>query len=123
MSRLFFSLVLSWIVIFSPFVASAQDARNWAKDIFVKIQPTKQVGAVAEVVFHNNLFHISDETFVLTYENITIEVYFEFNVSGNLGADDRLTVVPPQGYIAIPETIDVPEGGKDIIYIYRSDLS
>ena len=122
MTRILFALTFFFVLAFSSIVAKAQDTRSWSSDIFIKIQETTEPGATAEVVFHNDLIHIKNESFILELDGLIVDVFFEFNVGGPLGADERITVLPPQGYLARPETIDVPEGQTGIIYIYRSDL-
>lgn len=120
MTRIFFVLTFFFVLAFSSIVAKAQDTRSWASNIFVQLQPTKEPGAVAQVVFFNDLIHTRDETFSLVMDGLKVDVIFEFNVDGE---QERITVIPPEGYIALPETIDVPDGQAGILYIFQSGLS
>jgi hypothetical protein len=45
----------------------------------------------------------------------------EINAQG--GAADRMTVTPPEGYIAVPDSVLVPENGAGVIIIYEGGLS
>jgi hypothetical protein len=83
----------------------------------VTIQATDQYGAVAEVIFHNLLNNNDDDVGpTLTYDGVSVDIIFSFNVGGS--PDDSITVIPPFGYYASPETIQVQEYTTGIIYIY-----
>lgn len=95
--------------------ALAQDTYAWTPDTRVTIQPTSQPGAVAEVVFLNQEVHTAFAyAFPLTLDGLTVSVAVEINAEG---AADRYTVTPPDGFIAWPDSLLVPENGAGVIYI------
>lgn len=101
-------------------MAFAQDSHRWTPDTFIRIQPTIQPGAIAEVVFQNHEIHqLQREDFTLSLDGLTVSVVFEMNVAG---ADDRYTVIPPEGFIAWPESLTVPENGAGVIYVVEDAI-
>jgi hypothetical protein len=110
--------ILAWVVAFAAF---AQDTFAWTPDTRVTIQPTAQPGAVAEVVFLNQEIHTAfGYTFDLTLDGLTVTVVMEINAAG--GAADRMTVTPPEGYIAVPDSVLVDENGAGVIHIYEDAI-
>lgn len=89
---------------------AAQDRHSWGGAFYqstITLQPTDAPGAVAEVVFDNRTVHVDEfATFDLTLDGLTVTV--EALVGRGL-TPDRMTVIPPPGYIADPPEIDVPE--------------
>lgn len=101
--------------------AMAQDIHRWNADTYIVMQPTTQAGAFAEVIFSNHDIHVFFiETFTLTHDGITVDVMVEINASG---ADDRMTVTPPPGFIAVPPELLVPENGAGRILIMEDATS
>lgn len=100
--------VLSALVLAAP--CAAQDRHSWGGPGYqstITLQPTDAPGAVAEVVFDNRTVHVDElATFDLTLDGLTVTV--EALVGRGL-TPDRMTVLPPPGYIADPPEIDVPE--------------
>lgn len=47
-----------------------------------------------------------------------MEVFYQINIDG--GSDDRITVTPPEGFIAHPTHIDVPEDAVGVLHIYTN---
>lgn len=118
--QLFAVSVLVWVGVFSA--AVAEDTYAWNHETHVTIQPTKQPGAVAEVVFANQNIHtLLSQTIELTLDGLTVTVLFERDV--DYEASDRFTVTPPPGYLAIPESLVVPENGAGVVVIYEGGLS
>ena len=116
--QLFAVSVLLWVGVFSAAVA---ETYAWNHETHVTIQPTKQPGAVAEVVFLNTNIHtLLAETIELTLDGLTVSVLFERDV--DYDASDRITVTPPPGYLAIPESVIVPENGAGVIHIYEEAI-
>lgn len=115
----FLLLTAAFCIAFSAAVAS--DIHRWTDDCYVVIQPTTVVGAEAEVVFSNVSIHpLATETFEITLGDLTVTVLFERDVQGT---DDRFTVTPPPGFIAIPPELIVPENAAGRIVIYEGGLS
>ena len=95
--------------------ALAQDTFAWSPESRITLQPTSQPGAVAEVVFLNTEVHTAFAyAFPLTLDGLTVSVAVEINADGPA---DRFTVMPPEGFIAWPESLVVPENGAGVIYI------
>ena len=89
----------------------------------VRIQETDEPGAIAEIIYHNvevNNPHDAGE-YTITYGGITVTVQFAFN-SGPGGADS-ITVIPPPGIIAIPETLTLQEGYDGTIFLFAEGMS
>lgn len=117
--QLFAVSVLVWVGVFSA--AVAQDTYAWNDNTRVKIQPTAQPGAVAEVVFPNTEIHGQFAyAFDLTLDGLTVTIVMEINAQG--GAADRMTVTPPEGYIAVPDSVLVDENGAGAIVIYEDGM-
>jgi hypothetical protein len=98
--------------------AAAQERHVWVSppwESYVEIRPTAQPGAVAEVFFDNSITHEGDETFQIERNGIRVTGRIDWNVEE--GAE-RLTITPPEGYYAYPETVVVHEYWTDTIYIY-----
>ena len=84
---------------------------------FVRIHEPTVPDAFATVTFRNANVHSQDETFSLTYEGIRVMFQFDWQ---NMGTqDERLTVEPPPGYVAIPYEIVVPENETGVVHIYK----
>ena len=116
--QLFVASVLVFVGVFSAAVA---ETYAWNHETHVTIQPTAQPGAVAEVVFLNPEVHGQFAyAFPLTLDGITVSVAMEINAQG--GAADRMTVTPPEGYIAVPDSVLVPENGAGVIYVYEDAI-
>jgi hypothetical protein len=99
--------------------AFAQDTAYWGGQSFIRLQPTKAPGAVAEVIFQNAEVHTdSDETHTLDLGGFAVEVDM---VLGRGMTPDRMTVRVPEGYIAVPGWVDTPEGETRVITIYSTE--
>lgn len=83
------------------------------------LQATEAPGAVAEVELRNVPHNGSrdDGDYTVTLGPITAIVTFVWNPHGS---DDQITVYAP-GLLAIPETLDVPEGTVGIVLLYPLD--
>lgn len=82
----------------------------------ITIQPTDAPGAVAEVVFHNKTVHADEDVrFDLTLDGLTVTV---IALVGRGLTPDRMTIIPPDGYIAEPPEIDVAEDDVGWVVIY-----
>lgn len=87
----------------------------------ITIQPTVEPGAIAEVVFDNELvngpFHEGSKTIDLG--DLSVVVTFDWEADP-LGAD-AITVTPPDGIICKPAscTLIVNEGDVGTLYLYE----
>ena len=72
--------------------------------------------AVATVTFDNQPVHWESESFALTWEQITVAVQFDWNVD-RLGSE-RITIQPPDGYVAVPRVLYVGEDVFGVVHIY-----
>lgn len=103
--------------------AVADSSRVWENlyaadaDSSVTIHEPTEPGAVATVTFVNTPVHGMDEQFSIAHDGIKVSVHFEWNADGT--DSERMTVYPPDGYIAIPETITVPEDQTMALHIYQ----
>lgn len=114
--RGFLCLTAIFCIAFSA--AVAEQSRIYRDGSHISIQATNYPGARAEVVFHNlNVHSVLAEEFTLTLGDITVGVLFERDIT--YSADDRFTVTPPAGFIAVPPALVVPENGTGIILIYE----
>lgn len=114
-----FFAVLLFVGVFSA--AVAQDTYAWDDNTRVTIQPTSKPGAWAEVVFLNSEIHTAfGYTFDLTLDGLTVSIAMEINAQG--GAADRMTVTPPEGYVAVPDSVLVPENGAGVVHIFEDAI-
>lgn len=88
----------------------------------VEIGPTTRQGAVAEVIFHNTNTngHDDERRKTVTLNGMSVDVVFGFNV--NAETHDRITIYPPDGFIAIPDTLTLPEESEGVSYIYPAEV-
>lgn len=101
--------------------ASAETTHGWGMlegyTSTIVLQPTDAPGAVAQVTFDNKTVHVDENvTFALTLDGLTVEVYAQV---GRGLTPDRMTVEAPDGYIAIPASLDVAEDDIGVILLYR----
>ena len=99
--------------------ASAETTHGWGMlegyTSTIVLQPTQAPGAVAEVVFDNKTVHVDEDVvFALTLDGLTVEVYAQV---GRGLTPDRMTVEAPEGYLAIPASLDVAEDDIGVILI------
>jgi len=81
----------------------------------VTLEPTTAPGAVAQVRFENKTVHADEAvTFVLDLEGVSVTV--DALVGRGL-TPDRMTVTPPDGFIAVPSELDVNEDALGVILI------
>ena len=109
------SILLSLFLVTS---AAAQDTYSWAKsDSFISFHGTDAIGAVGAVTFKNTRIHVLDEdlNFDLTLGDMTVTILAKV---GRGMEPDRFEVIPPDGFYAYPQFIDVPEDQEDTILIY-----
>jgi hypothetical protein len=83
----------------------------------IRLQPTDAPGAVAEVRFVNKTVHM-DETVLFTLDLDGLVVTIEAQVGQGM-TPDRMTVTPPDGFIAVPPQIDVAEDQAGVVLIYQ----
>lgn len=79
-------------------------------------EPTNPA-AFATITFYNTEVHYADEDFYLSYEGEDFKIYFDWAYDGMRA--ERVTPIPPPGFIAIPEEMIVEEGQTKEIQIYR----
>jgi threonine dehydrogenase-like Zn-dependent dehydrogenase len=60
--------------------------------------------------------HEAGEDFAVTREGLTVRIEMEWQVDG--GQEERLTLHPPEGYVAVPRTLTVPESAAATAQIY-----
>lgn len=100
--------------------AHAENVHTWGSPSLastITLQPTNVEGAVAEIVFDNRTVHADElARFDLTLDGLTVSV--EALVGRGL-TPDRMTVFPPDGYIAEPPELDVDEDAVGRIVIFR----
>ena len=120
MIRVFFAapiLVLILVLGLSS-LARAETQRTWGGENYqstITIEPTSAPGAVAQVRFANKTVHRDEVvSFVLDLDGLTVTV--EALVGRGL-TPDRMGVLAPPGYIAVPAEIDVAEDDTGVILI------
>lgn len=106
-------LVVSWFV--TPVIAA--DTVTWNKKTFAQIRPTDAKGAVAEIFYRNEDVNNSSNNgeYSVDLGGFSVSIRFHWDARGG---DDRIIVTPPDGYIAVPDTLTLPEGAEGIILIF-----
>lgn len=91
---------------------------DWNIKTFATIKATNEPGAVAEIIFNNvDVNGAADNgTKELSLGTLTVEVTFTWDAAA--GGADRITVAPPDGYMAIPDTLTLQEGTEGRLLIY-----
>ena len=82
---------------------------------FIEMHEPTHPDAHATITFHNEQVHEGREDFALTYDGLTAQIVLGFNVEP--GGAERITVIPPDGYLAVPAEITVPEHQHDEVQI------
>jgi hypothetical protein len=82
---------------------------------YVRIHEPTVPHAVATVTFMNRMVHNGTDVFEITYGDITVSVFLEFNVD-EMGAE-RINVTAPPGYAAVPHSITVNEYAQGVVQI------
>lgn len=100
---------------------AAQDTRTWPgysgiPDSTARLHAPTVAHAEATLTFHNTTVHSFDETFVLTWGGITVDVDFRWQVDGSA---ESLTITPPPGYIAMPDVLTVDEDSTGVSHIVK----
>lgn len=92
------------------------DDRLERQDI-ATIRATTEPGAVAEILYINDDVNSAADNGVkmLTLGSLTVEVTFAWDAEGG---SDRIVVTPPDGYMAVPDTLTLPEDGRGTLLIY-----
>lgn len=102
----------------------AQEYYQWegrGDPSYIVIQETSSPGAIAEVVFHNKSIHPkAKDSQTISLDGLEVQVIIETNTRG---ADDTITVIPPEGYYAYPSEEIVPEDTTTVILIMEGGLS
>lgn len=99
--------------------AQADNQRVWgflpSYQSTITLRPTDAPGAVAEIVFDNKTVH-SDEDVSFTLNLDGLAVVVEASLGRGM-TPDRVAVIPPDGYIAIPPEMDVAEDDVGVVLI------
>lgn len=108
--------ILASLTLLCALPAGAETQHMWAGGYSsIAIQPTDAPGAVAEIVFDNRTVHSDTlERFDLTLDGLTVTV--EALVGRGL-TPDRMSVIVPDGYIAVPPDLDVVEDEVGVILV------
>jgi hypothetical protein len=83
----------------------------------VELRATEAPGAVAEVYFWNSSSDAGGRIthrFTLTHDGLTITGEAELG----LAAPDTVRIAVPDGFIAVPDELTIPDGSGDTILIY-----
>lgn len=96
----------------------AETVHSWGSQYYgstISLEPTTTPGAVAQVRFDNKTVHRDEHvTFDLTLDGLTVRV--EALVGRGL-TPDRMEVIPPDGYLAVPDVLDVAEDDVGVILV------
>lgn len=100
----------------------AESIKTWEFEIsaarsYVELHAPTVPGAVATVTFLNDVVHSTDERFDLTWNDLQVTFLFDWQYDDT--HDERLTVLPPEGYVAVPSEVIVPEGDTAVVHIYK----
>lgn len=108
------SLVLVLMMIAPAF---GQETHVWAKSTsFITLVPSGGP-AVAIVIFHNEQIQLQTETFELHIDDLTISVRTMIREGMMF---DSIAVSVPNGFIAVPQVLDVDEGHTGVTSIYST---
>ena len=112
-------LALLLLTLASP--AAAENTRIWPGVVgsfgpsTITLHEPTDPGAVATLTFVNTMVRANDEVFGLTWDEIEVTVSFEWNV--NDSALERIEIIPPDGYVAVPPVLDVAEYATGVVHI------
>ena len=93
--------------------AAAENVKVWlgipgaTEPSTITLHAPTDPAAVATLTFVNTQVHGADEVFDLSWEGIDVTVYFDWNADD--GSAERIEVIPPEGYVAVPPVLDVAE--------------
>jgi len=108
--------ILASLILALP--AHADTSYVWGSAFYrstITLEPTTAPGAVAQVTFDNKTVHADESvTFVLDLDGLAVTV--DALVGRGL-TPDRMTVTPPDGFIAIPSELDVAEDQTGVILV------
>lgn len=89
---------------------------------WMELRETHEPGAIAELEFNNTAVHTVHHVgwYTISHEHqgrvVEIQVRFYLNVGPD--ASERLQIVPPPGYVAIPDNLVIKDGDSGTSYIY-----
>ncbi len=107
-------LILPCLVAIFSSQAQAQETRR-VQYSDVTIQDTQKVGAIAEVVFHNSTADsVEVASFALTLDGLSISVRAVVGLSD----PDTIEITPPEGVIAVPDTLTIADGTQGTVHLY-----
>jgi len=111
---------LAIIAILASTAAHAETTRLWPEGgASVTLRPSEAPGAIAEIAFANKLAAgFLKEAFDLSLGGFPVAVRMDH---GPGDKPDTMTVTPPEGYIAVPPSVTVPEGETRVITIYSGE--
>ena len=118
--RIFFAaMILGLILVLGlSSLARAETQRTWGSPFYqstISLEPTSAPGAVAQVTFDNRTVHRDEMvSFVLDLDGLAVTVQA---LVGRGLTPDRMSVSVPDGYIAVPESIDVAEDQTGVILV------
>lgn len=117
MTRL--TLTLALILCASPALADPA-LHVWGGGMStIELRPSQAPGAVAEVEFANEPVHTdAEQSLTLSLGGFSVQADM---ILGRGLTPDRMTITPPEGYIAVPQWVDVPEGASRVITIYSAE--
>jgi hypothetical protein len=113
-------LTLLLLALASP-AGAADNARIWPGVVgsfgpsSITLHEPTDPSAVATVTFVNTQVHSLDEVFGLTWGEIEVTVAFVWNADD--GPAERIEIIPPDGYIAVPPVLDVAEYATGVVHI------
>jgi len=114
----------AFIVVMAAQPAMADATRQigvTAPGTYVTLRPSEDINAVADVVFQNEAvnFEKDNQTFTLRDNGVEVSVTYTYGLGMT---PDRIDVEPPEGLVCAPAcSIDVREGGEDVIRLYRRE--
>lgn len=103
-------------------VMTLQDILSWGTSTTAQVQLVPADTHPADLLFFNELTHGNplEMIFALEIDGLVVDV----EVMNGVGeAPDIITVLPPPGFIAVPESIEVHEGQTGRIEIQYALLS
>ena len=107
-------LLLPCLVAIFSSQAQAQETRR-VQYSDVTIQHTQKVGAIAEVFFDNSTADgVEVASFALTFDGLSVSV----RVAVGLSDPDTIVVTPPEGVIAVPDTLTIADGTQGTAHLY-----
>lgn len=112
------------LALLAPSFAVAGERQEWigwgGAISWVELHEPTEPGAMATLTFENRQVHQDSEGFALTHDGMSVQIELEWQADGTQA--ERLTITPPEGYIAVPRSLQVDENTIGVAHIYSNGV-